>query len=200
MWEIMRRHPNAERVHQRWNSDDKMNELQFQIGRDGFRSWSKLTAQQQGDFKKRLWTLSPSHHGFAAPPVTLLNDFRPFDKHIRKLKSKKDDERLEKIKTHLEHRLCAEMLSCHRGGQIIVAIVPSANRDRAAQGIKQVIQKWRGAMELNASGKARTKQRLKVIASFERKKLDGTFSKNSSEAQLLTRYRRTIASFPLPLS
>jgi hypothetical protein len=197
MWEIMRRHPNAARVHQRWNSDDEMNELQFQVGRDGLRSWPKLTAQQQGDFKKRLWELSPSHHGFAAPPVTVLNDFRPFDKHIRKLKSKKDNERLSEFKMRLERRLWRNMLSFHNKGQIIVAIDIGGNADRVARGVKEAVQKLRGAAKLNAIGKSRTFQRLNVIAEFENEELSRKLSKTNRNADLFTRYRRTIDCFPL---
>ncbi len=206
VWEIIRRHPNAERVYQKRNLTG-LNRLGIFLKavKDwrhrtprGFFSWSKLTAPERNNFKKRIWEHLPSQHGYVVPPVTVLNDFRPLMRHLKSKRSSKKFMALQE--PHLCHRLCDETVLAHRSGQIIVAIDPGAQYWRIEKSLKSAVADWRGEVKPPAGEKDRTGQRLKIIASFERKKLDGTFSKNSSEAQLLTRYRRTIANFPLPLA
>jgi hypothetical protein len=97
----------------------------------------------------------------------------------------------------LERRLWRNMLSFHNKGQIIVAIDIGGNADRVARGVKEAVQKLRGAAKLNAIGKSRTFQRLNVIAEFENEELSRKLSKTNRNADLFTRYRRTIDCFPL---
>jgi hypothetical protein len=196
VWEIIRRHPNAARVHEKRNLAE-MNFLGISIRAHGFCSWPKLTLKQKSDIQKRIWKHLPSQHGYVVPPVTVLNDMRPL---MRYLKSEKGGKKLMALQEpYLNRRLCDETLSSHRSGQIIVAIDPGAQSWRVIESVKAAVENWRGKVKMPTGGKARNDQRLVVITNFEKEELSRKLSKTNRNADLFTRYRRIIGSFNPPL-
>lgn len=199
----MRRHPNSEDSHRKAcdpNLEVVLDPVTEFVGCHCFTTWCKLSKWEQRAFVRTIWKQLPPRHGFLAPPVTVMNDHRPFRKreqflrkHQKFLQHNSVDvtSLLAAQAKRLTHHLKTSVVEYHRAGQILIAIDPAAPIPRITKGVESAVNHWREGQKAIATGKAHIGQWLDAIAKFETAEF--ALQKNQiRNDQLFANYRRRI--------
>jgi len=197
VWELMRRHPDAKAARAKMHGDALLKPLVAFVGCHCFKAWSELGKPLQRAFVRRLWKEYPARHGFIAPPVTVLNDHRPFQNYYRQLETAGQKTRLAESAKRLALHVSKAAIESHLAGLILIAVDPNAPPARIANGVASAVADWLNGQKPVNIGKARIGQWLDVVSKFEIAE-SSRQKKQIRNDQLFALYRRAIQDRPLP--